>query len=369
MNSDLAKKAEAMQEFRKFRDAGLPVPPEVRARHVEATNDGYATGPDQGQAIPPFSLPDQDGNIRSLGDLAGPNGLFLVFHRSANWCQYCRSQLVEFELSRPLFEKNGVRIAAVSYDSQEILSAFAQKHSIGYPLLSDRSSEAIRSFGIFNENMAPHLKSYGVPHPVEYLVGVDGTVLGKYFVPNYMHRVAGSAVVLREFLAVAEDAPAVVLKTDVVTATIGLPTMRALSGQELAFFAKFAVADGWRIYGAPLPSEYTATAISFEDEHVSHQSFRLPEAHNMRIPLLGETLPVYSGEFEGSGTLLLKHPLPDGMIALKGRLDLQQCSDSMCEPPLRIPFEVSIQLEPFVVNERDRKLREQQGPKPITFSS
>jgi len=364
MNSNLAKKAEAMQEFRKFRDAGLPVPPEVRARHIEATNDGYATGPDQGQTIPLFSLPDQDGNIRSLGDLAGPNGLFLVFHRSANWCQYCRSQLVELELSRPLFEKNGVRIAAVSYDSQEILSAFAQKHSIGYPLLSDRSSEAIRSFGIFNENMAPHLRSYGVPHPVEYLVGVDGTVLRKYFVPNYMHRV-GSGVALLEFSAVAEDAPAVVLRTDVLTATIGFPTRRALSGQELAFFAKFAVADGWHIYGAPLPSGYMAAAISFETEHVYHQSFRLPEAHNMKIPVLGETLPVYSGEFEGSGTLLLKHPLPDGMALLKGHLDLQQCSDSICDPPLRIPFEISIQLEPFVVNERDRKLQEQQGAKPI----
>ena len=81
--------------------------------------------------------------------------------------------------------------------------------------------------------------------------------------------------------------------------------------------------------------------ISFEDTHISRQSFRLPDAHNMPIPLFGETLPVYSGEFEGSGTLLLKHPLPEGTITLKGRLDVQQCSDTVCEPPLRIPFEVS----------------------------
>jgi hypothetical protein len=97
MSTDLAKKAEAMQEFRKFRDAGLQVPPEVRARHVAATNEGYATGPDEGQRIPAFSLPDQNGAIRSLEDLARLNGLLLVFHRSANWCQYCRTQLVELE--------------------------------------------------------------------------------------------------------------------------------------------------------------------------------------------------------------------------------------------------------------------------------
>ena len=360
INVDLAKKAEAMQEFRKFRDAGLPVPPDVRARHVEATNDGYATGPDQGERIPTFSLPDHHGAIRSLENLAGPKGLLLVFHRSANWCQYCRTQLVELELSRALFESNGVRVAAVSYDSQEILAAFAQKYSIGYPLLSDRASETIRAFGILNENMAPHLKAYGVPHPVEYLLNPDGTVLRKYFVPNYMNRVAASAVALHELSASTEDAPVVTIKTDVLTATIGFPSMHAFSGQELGFFARFALGAGWHTYGSPLPSGYTATSISFEETHIALQSFRLPEAASNPLPLLGETLPIYSGEFEGLGTLLLKHPLPEGMTTLKGRLDVQQCSDTVCEPPLSIPFEIAVRLEPFVVNERDLKLQAQQ---------
>jgi hypothetical protein len=48
-------------------------------------NDGYATGPDPGERIPEFALPDQSGAIRTPSDLAGSNGLFLVFHRSADW--------------------------------------------------------------------------------------------------------------------------------------------------------------------------------------------------------------------------------------------------------------------------------------------
>ena len=82
---DLAEKAAAMREFRRLRDAGLAIPDEVRARHVWATNDGYSTGPDPGQRIPEFRLSDQSGASRSLKDLAGPNGLLLVFHRSADW--------------------------------------------------------------------------------------------------------------------------------------------------------------------------------------------------------------------------------------------------------------------------------------------
>ena len=74
-----------MRKFRQLRESGQPIPADVRDRHVWATNDGYETGPDPGDQIPQFSLPDQHGAIRSLPDLAGRNGLFLVFHRSANW--------------------------------------------------------------------------------------------------------------------------------------------------------------------------------------------------------------------------------------------------------------------------------------------
>ncbi|HEX5431177.1 MAG TPA: redoxin domain-containing protein [Bryobacteraceae bacterium] len=94
---------------------------------------------------------------------------------------------------------------------EEILIAFAKKHSIGFPLLSDQRSETIRRFGIFNHNMGPDLRAYGVPHPVNYVLSPGGTVIKKYFVPNYQHRVAGSAVALSEFGAVSPDAPSVTL--------------------------------------------------------------------------------------------------------------------------------------------------------------
>ncbi len=83
--ADLAEKAAIMREFGRRRAAGEPVSDELYARHVNATNDHYATGPEPGEPISDFALPDQHGIARSLADLAGPNGLLLVFHRSANW--------------------------------------------------------------------------------------------------------------------------------------------------------------------------------------------------------------------------------------------------------------------------------------------
>jgi len=82
---DLAEKAAIMREFGRRRAAGEPISDELLAKHVNATNDNYATGPEPGQRLPDFALPDQNGILKSLGDLAGPYGLLLVFHRSADW--------------------------------------------------------------------------------------------------------------------------------------------------------------------------------------------------------------------------------------------------------------------------------------------
>jgi len=253
------------------------------------------------------------------------------------------------EQSRSLLEKNGVCIAAVSYDPQETLKNFADTQRIGFPLLSDRDSAAIRAFGIFNMNIAPGLRAHGVPHPVEYLVAPDGTVIRKYFVPNYLHRVTGSAVAFQEFGVASEDAAVITIQHGALKVEIGLSSGRAFAGQELSFFAKFQLQPGWHTYGTPLPDAYTATSIVFEDDKIIQQLFDLPKPESLTLPALGETLPVFSGSFEGRGTVLLRFPLDSGRVALHGKLRVQQCCETICEPPEAIPFELPVTLEPFLV--------------------
>ena len=47
--------------------------------------DVDGVGPQVGDVVPSFSLPDQTGAARDLDSLMGPNGLMLVFSRSADW--------------------------------------------------------------------------------------------------------------------------------------------------------------------------------------------------------------------------------------------------------------------------------------------
>lgn len=43
------------------------------------------TGPAVGALVPDFQAADQDGVLRTPASLMGPNGLMLVFFRSADW--------------------------------------------------------------------------------------------------------------------------------------------------------------------------------------------------------------------------------------------------------------------------------------------
>ena len=102
-----------------------------------------------------------------------------------------------------------------------------------------------------------------------------------------------------------------------LTANIGFPSNRAFSGQELGFFAKFALEPvGISMVrlcpqGTQLPLFRLRTLTS------PARVFVMPEADRVRIPVLEEIVPVYRGAFEGLGTLLLRHPLPEGMIFSK----------------------------------------------------
>jgi hypothetical protein len=71
--------------IRRMGAGGADITTEDWLDFVEAQNDGYQTGPSIGEKVPDFALPDQYGRTRTLNELMGPEGLLLVFSRSADW--------------------------------------------------------------------------------------------------------------------------------------------------------------------------------------------------------------------------------------------------------------------------------------------
>lgn len=47
--------------------------------------DVASLGPQVGDEVPGFRLPDQNGDMHTLESILGPNGAMILFHRSADW--------------------------------------------------------------------------------------------------------------------------------------------------------------------------------------------------------------------------------------------------------------------------------------------
>lgn len=80
-------------------------------------------------------------------------------------------------------EKAGVQVLGVSYDSTQVLSQFAKRRKITFPLLSDVDSKVIDAYGLRNKS-----RKDGIPHPGTVIVGTDGKVLAKLFHEGYRKR-------------------------------------------------------------------------------------------------------------------------------------------------------------------------------------
>jgi cytochrome oxidase Cu insertion factor (SCO1/SenC/PrrC family) len=57
----------------------------AQAPPAKTAADLAKLGPQTGQRVPDFSLPDQQGRTRALKSILGPKGAMLVFFRSADW--------------------------------------------------------------------------------------------------------------------------------------------------------------------------------------------------------------------------------------------------------------------------------------------
>jgi hypothetical protein len=65
--------------------AALIVAAAVMAAQTRTPIDVSRLGPQVGDRVPYFTLPDQSGRLRTLQSVVGERGAMLVFFRSADW--------------------------------------------------------------------------------------------------------------------------------------------------------------------------------------------------------------------------------------------------------------------------------------------
>jgi len=127
---------------------------------------------------PDFSLPDQDGTLRTLQEFKG-RWIVLYFYPKDN-TPGCTKEACNFRDERDAIAEYGNAVVlGVSKDSVASHAKFAEKHNINFTLLSDTEHETIKAYGSWKESNILGVKKGSVMRNT-YLVSPDGLIAKEY---------------------------------------------------------------------------------------------------------------------------------------------------------------------------------------------
>ena len=126
-----------------------------------------------GIKAPEFTLPDQNGQMRSLSDYKGQKVILYFYPKDMT--SGCTSQACNFRDLYPQFLEKGVVVLGVSKDSVESHKRFEEKHGLPFPLLSDTEFQVIGAYDVFKKDKeGKPMKSLV---RTTYLIDEDGVIL------------------------------------------------------------------------------------------------------------------------------------------------------------------------------------------------
>lgn len=275
-------------------------------------------------------------------------------------------------------KKQGLGVAAISYDRQEVLARFATERGVQFPLLSDSDSAVIKRFGLLNTvvdealgplkddpsvkaDVARHVSVAGViprmagmAFPGTIIVDRRGRVTSRFFEASYTERSTAARVSLQ-----LGGGAAPVSATQIDTAHVSIMTYP--SDAEVSAGHRFSLAldvtprRGMHVY-APGASSYRVIALTIEPQpFVRAGALSHPMSEIYWFKPLDERVPVYRRPFRLVQDLVLEGSR-EAQAALKGHqalvirgtLDYQACDDKVCFNPVSLPLSWSVALRPLV---------------------
>lgn len=129
---------------------------------------------DTGIKAPDFTLPDQNGEMRSLSDYAGKKVILYFYPKDST--PGCTRQACGFSELRPQFEEKGAVILGVSRDSVASHKRFEEKQGLSFTLLSDPELKVIQAYDVWKEKKNYGKVSMGVVRTT-YLIDEKGMIV------------------------------------------------------------------------------------------------------------------------------------------------------------------------------------------------
>ena len=274
-------------------------------------------------------------------------------------------------------EAQGLGVAAISYDSEEVLADFSQRRGITFPLLSDDDSEVITEFGILNtvasEGLGPNgddpeivadVAKYvsvfgasemtvGTPYPGTFMVDSRGRVTSRFFEEFYRERNTTANVMLKLGTGLSPIA-AVEGETEHLKFTAYPSNSSITVGTRFSIAVQVDPNPKIHVY-APGAEElgYKVIALNLNPvPHIRFEPVEFPESEIYHFEPLDERVPVYQRPFTllqeavVAGTPETEEALAQlDALTVSGTLDYQACDDRLCFTPVSVPLSFTLDLD------------------------
>ena len=141
-----------------------------------------------GTKAPDFTLPDQNGELRSLSDFKGKK--VILYFYSKDMTSGCTKQALGFAELYDKFLENGAVVIGVSKDSAASHKRFEEKYGLPFILLADTEKSVIQTYGVWKEKTNSGKVTMGVIR-ITYLIDETGTIVNAFGKVNAADNPAG----------------------------------------------------------------------------------------------------------------------------------------------------------------------------------
>jgi len=126
---------------------------------------------DVGSKAPDFTLTNQDRQPVTLSGLKGKPVVLAFF--PAAFSSVCQKEMCTFRDSMGRLSAAKAQVFGISVDTFFTLKAFQDQQKLPFALLSDFNKQAIRDYGVFNEDM---IGLKGMAKRAVFVIDKDGVV-------------------------------------------------------------------------------------------------------------------------------------------------------------------------------------------------
>jgi hypothetical protein len=243
-------------------------------------------------------------------------------------------------------------VAAISYDSEEILRYFADRRKIEFPLLADPDSRIIRAYQVLNTEAVGQFK--GMARPGFFFVDTKGVIREKFFEAQYRDRLSGNNVISKLFPELGEE----------VSSTVEAPHLQlaaeqsdrtGVPGSRITLVAEVRLPRDIHVYAPGTKGYKTIDLMIDPPPGLRSTAAVYPHAKVLYLPAIKEHVPVFEGTFRIRQDLKVSSAAEfanalgaDGKtFTIAGKLTYQACDSKTCFLPTSVPIQWQVKVLPL----------------------